>query len=43
MAQFLGKNEESQNYKKTAQVAGGRIPVLINHQKQPPSTYSSNV
>jgi hypothetical protein len=42
MAQYLGKKKELQNYKKIAQVAGGQIPVLINHKKQPPLDHSSN-
>jgi hypothetical protein len=33
MAQSLEKKEELQNLKNIAQVAGERIPVLINHER----------
>jgi hypothetical protein len=43
MAQSLEKMEELQNYKKIVQVASGRIPILINQERQPPLDHSSNV
>ena len=36
MAQSLVKKEKSQNYTTTEQVAARQIPILINHQRQPP-------
>jgi hypothetical protein len=41
MAQFQGKKEELQGYKKIVQVAGGWIPVLNNHLIQPPLAMSN--